>query len=223
MSWLKKASWNIRFNEEIKKEIDEFSEWVTNYYMSNTDVKDVVGLSIKNPYNNNKEFRFKSVISPEHGNWRTGAAYDATIDILFVYPYNIFSKGNKDRIEVFNAIKSYIQHEFVHVIDPKMRMKQFVPDRNDSLEKYYNNPIEFDAYSKQIIENLKLQLESKPDLIYEIESWIRKSSIIPIPDFVNFQTAITYWNDNDSKNKTQYIRRFKSRIFNEIISNREIK
>lgn len=226
MRWLSKiikfSSWNIRFSTETEQEIDKVAEQLSQYYLDLRKDRKIYTIKALNLYTSQKETIYIIVLS-ESVNKKAIAVYNPAIvadgTTCNVYPYNLPPKI-KNKSKIYDAFKNALQHEMAHAFDPKLRMPGNMP-QNDF--EYYSSPVEFDGYSKQIIENLRMQLPKDPYLYNDIIKWIKYPiNINNLPNVLNnYYEIFLSWMQSDNQNKTKYIRTFKHRLYNEIFSGDE--
>ena len=83
-----------------------------------------------------------------------------------------------------------------------------------------SSPTEFDAYSKQITEHLRDSINCDDSIKQKLGAWLRiPSKEMPIT-LVAYTHILDDWKRNDLINKTDHMRRFKIRLYNEIFSER---
>lgn len=235
MSWLqniiKLSSWNIKFTDDIYGGIDGIAKNAADYYVNNIKMDDAEAYSITNPYTN-AIIELKVVFFSHNStikNLSTGklqqgvsAVYNPANNTLSLFPYNDnILTSNTDYNMIYKRLKYSIQHEIAHALDPKIYMdrKETVPG---SFE-YYASPTEFDAYSKQIIEEVKdSDIYNNTDNINRLLRWVRSSELsINVPCILSkYIIILEHWQESDRTKNTNYIRKFKIRIYNEMFSTR---
>jgi hypothetical protein len=213
MNWFSKiyknSSWNIRFSEEIESDIEQIIDVITKYYFKKTPGKEAFNWEFVNPYTNSKDSVLIAIL-PKSKNKEQIALYDLLNNIINIYPFNL-KTDIKDENIIKNAFKNALQHEVAHKIDPKI--KTFKTPKNKY--EYYTSRIEFDGYSKQIIEDLKSQIKINPAILTQIINWLRMPSenILPIKPY---EEILSYWAQHDKNNNSKYIKTLKTRIYNEL-------
>ena len=139
----------------------------------------------------------------------------------------------------YNSFKDVIEHELVHAVDPKIKLRfgtksQSTPTK-PGYEAYIKSPEEFDAFTTNIISNIKDNLETvtyKAEykrMLFKLLSEIKTESIESIIvlyssldflfsrrqdarlDFYNSLRQIKYWTT-----KPTLYKRFLQRLYNEI-------
>ena len=222
---LKEASWNIGFTEEIITDIKWLANTAVDFCINKTKISDVIPWHITNPYTNTKEtiqviiytqLDTQKEINTGKVSAGTGAFYNDSNNSLGIFPYNLGNISNFNKQEFISKITGLIQHEMTHAIDPKIRMDR--PQTIPGSDAYYNLPIEFDAYCKQIIEELRGKMTNttiKDGVLYYIQT-----NNIGIDNPISAHSkAISAWINSDKRGYTDYIRRFKTRLYNELFRN----
>lgn len=208
INWLKQATWNIRFTPEIEQEIHEIAKATTNFYFANQQTPEIASiLNITNPHTK-QTYSVNVVILPKSEH-QAIAYYEPVAKCLNIIPYNL-PRTNNNKIQIFNAFKNVIQHEVAHVLDPKIY--RYGPAKGEmGTPEYFNDPTEFDAYSKQIAEDIKMQIKNNPRVKPEIMQWLRSQNT-STPMFLKvYEQILSAWSA-----KPELMRRFKLRLYNEI-------
>ena len=215
------SSHNIRFSEDLNQDIEYITGVVTDFYINKKNHPDIVPFKIQNDYSGQIE-SVKVVINPQITSDGVISVYNTFNNTMSIFPNNVdkLYPDDKNRISLFNIFKKTIQHEFVHAIDPKMRRKR--PKVIPGSSQYYSSPVEYDAYSKQIIEELRVKMSTNPSIIRTLKNWLRSSNA-PLGPISTHSYVLKYWQESDKLNNTDRIRRFKHRVYNELITNKGVK
>lgn len=88
------------------------------------------------------------------------------------------------------------------------------------LFEHYSSPIEFDAYSKGITENIKYHIQHNPNSRQTTIEWLKSCLCYLTPELMAYENAFKNWQQSDQINKTDYIRRLKIRFYNELYNER---
>ena len=217
MNWFKKiSSFNIRFNDEIEQDIKEITKYVLNYYLEeNTELFVMNPWVFSDPYQNTQRKVNIVVFPTKQGNQI--AYYNGDSQTISIFPHNL-QTDVKNKNLLFNAFEYAIKHEVAHAIDPKLRIEK--PIEGEGYE-YYSSPAEFDAYSKQITEHLKQYIKENPENKNTIEKWLRNDTLSADNPLTIYSEILQFWAQSDYENKTNYIRKLKQRIYNEVIKEEE--
>ena len=181
------------------------------------------------------------------------AAYNAKNQTVIVYPYSIYDTLSLGKIpenkirNILELIKVALYHEFAHSVDPKTGIANFNiasnkdsddPEKEDSPEeqkrkllRYYRSEVEFDAYSKEMIEKIRMEFNKRKylktpeernarlkSLVEGVETWLYN----PLDNSKLLQDNDGYYNAIVSgwqKIKPSFYRRLKERVFYNFIEN----
>jgi hypothetical protein len=224
MSWLsrvfKVSSITLRFSEEIKEDIKNIVDAVLNYYLVKSQyVSSFDPWKFKDPYSGqNREINIK--ILPESPTSNQIAQYIPLVSTIEIFPHNLKTSVTDESL-LFSAFYNAISHEVAHCIDPKLSPllvnKNLKKTKEKSESDNYVNPVEFDGYSKQIIEDLKQQVDYNPSVLRSIMNWLRTNFLELYSPINMYSSVLKYWTESDKIKKTDYIRKLKQRIYNEVI------
>ena len=233
MNWynkLKFSSYNLRMPPEIYPQIDTIVENILNFYrnytgLPNSPIK-IGTISFIDNYsgeNVSSDIYLNNITIED--DYNTLAKRDRITGNIYFNIYNIHSSNDiseQNLSKVKNIIKNQLIHELSHSIDPKIKSL----DKKYPNVEEYSKPTEFDAYSKELTEYIKKAYE-KPENRKIIKEWLISNSFgelfrdtnenllnilnIPQPIF----DIINFWR---IKNFT-YLRKFRQRIYNEVIIN----
>jgi len=211
MNWFKKiSSFNLKFTDEIEQDIQEIAKTVLEYYLNNSQEPQYLGsVKFTDPYQNTQR-EVNIIVLPSSKTSDQFGYYDPNEETVSIFPHNLRTKIT-NRTLLFNAFEDGIRHEIAHVIDPKLKIKETGKDK-------YLSPEEFDAYSKQITEQLKREIENNNNIQPIIEEWLRTDILQDGNPILNYIEALTAWDQSDQENNTNYIRKLKLRIYNEILA-----
>ena len=141
-----------------------------------------------------------------------------------LYPNNLH--GSFSDTSVINSYYQSILHELTHSVDPKMQSgsgfnginKVDQINKSKDINDYYNFYPEFDAYCRQIIEHVRLQISQNPNEKTSLTKWLESSKVLSFPFVIQpYRSIISSWYQNDTKHKTDYIKKLKIRLYNELI------
>ena len=210
MNWFKKiSSFNLRFTDEIEQDIQEIAQTVLEYYLNNIQEPQYLGsVKFTDPYQNTQR-KVNIVVLPSSKTNDQFGYYDPNEETVSIFPHNLQTKI-KNKTLLFNAFEDGIRHEIAHVIDPKLKIKETGKDN-------YLSPEEFDAYSKQITEQLKREIKNNKNIKPVVEEYLRTNTLQRSNPISNFTEILEIWNKSDQENNTDYIRRLKLRIYNEVL------
>jgi hypothetical protein len=216
------ASHNLKFSLHNDKEINRITNKIVSYYIKQKKEQESYYTYIKFDYSDKKKKiePIRYIIVPDKTEDGRIGAYYPLDQVLVFYPNNItISTDNKRAL--FNIFKPTVQHEISHIVDPKSNFID--PDakpRELTPLEYYSSPMEFDAYSKQIIERLRSQITIDPSVKNMVLKWLKDSSAY-CGYLIPYSEVFENWIESDSINKTDYMRRFKNRIYNELFAGEE--
>jgi len=228
MNWYKRikfSSYNLRIPPEIYSQINNTVENILNFYKNYTGlpnspekigtisfVDNYSGENISSDIYINNNFVENDNDIPAKRDRITGNIYFNIYKIIDRYP---------EQIDL-NILKPYLEnqlmHELSHSIDPKIKsLNKRYPNTHE-----YLKPTEFDAYSLEITGYIK-KAYKKPENRKIIKEWLISNSfgkldqnIIDIlkihPDLFRI---INFWRINNPI----YFRKFRQRIYNEVIIN----
>lgn len=221
---LHEASWNINFTDELNKDIEQVLGTIIDYYFSKSqETIKYESWEVTDPYSNTKFNICLRLCSKEtsdemlkQGIISKGAiaGYDSKTNTLNVFPYNIPPTPNRQQLEA--EFRTYIQHELVHALDPKMKLLHSSPP--GGTPEYYSSPVEFDSHSKQITEYLRSQISQNPTVKQLVLNWLRTSELNSQNPLYDFSRPVKAWEQSDAKQGTDLIRRFKTRLYNELFT-----
>ena len=212
-NWLKISSVTLRFTPEIENYINEAAKIVTAYYLKRET--ESLGLNewiFFDPYRKIKR-KINLVIRPEKEDKSSG--YSKEKQTIYIFPYYIQEQVSDSKF-LFNYFHKAIEHEFSHVLNPNPQQEQSSPA---DPYIYYSSPAEFDAYSKEMVTELRNYIKDNPQARLIIEDWLRSDNILSIDvntPLFEYSEALYYWTESDSKKNTNYIRKLKQRIYNEV-------
>jgi hypothetical protein len=210
MNWYKKiilSSKNIQFPDDIEEQIDEISNKTVEYYFSQQNEKIFGGtFNFINPYNNQLN-SIPTIIHPFTIEFKnTIAIFNPQKRILSIFPYHHNIKDINPS-NFFNYIKSYIYHEITHAIDPKFLIEDWWRNRQDV--DYLLREEEFDAYSKQIEQTIKNNINDIN--IENLKMWLKTDNTDLMPGCLkDHLDIIQYWKIN----KPIYMKKLKQRLYN---------
>jgi len=232
MNWYKKikfSSYNLKMPPEIYPQIDNIVESILNFYRNYTGlpsspekigtisfVDNYSGENISSDIYINNNFVEKDNRIPAKRDRITGNIYFNIYEIVDRYPEQIN----------MNVLKTYLTnqlvHELSHSIDPKIKsLNKRYPNTHE-----YLKPTEFDAYSKELTEYIKTAYE-KPENRKMIKEWLVSNSFGELfrntnENLLNILNIsqlifdiINFWKINNPT----YLRKFRQRIYNEVITN----
>ena len=214
MNWLQKiSSFNIRFTDEIEQDIQEITKTVLNYYL-NKNKEPLVMWRPFDPYLKQQR-AIKIAILPTSKSKDQIARYNSEKQEIYIFPYNLLLETSEiNDKNLFSAFYQGVVHEVAHALDPKFKLNSKHPIKDTNQYEYYSSPIEFDGYSKQIAEYLKKEIDKNEDTKPIVEDWLRNDILKPDNPLIAYDQSLMYWAQSDQENKTDYIRRFKLRIYN---------
>ena len=132
--------------------------------------------------------------------------------------YNLIQELQSGKIE-FATIDQLVDEQKLSRNDFAAILKAYIiqtQPRNESP----SSPTEFDAYSKQITEDLRDTTKNNPSVKQQLITWLRTpSKEMPIT-LVTYTHILDDWKRSDLINKTDHMRRFKIRLYNELFSER---
>ena len=228
MNWyktLKLASYNLRMPNEAYSQIDTIVENILNFYknytgLPNSPIKigtisfidNYSGENVSSDIYINNNFIENDNGTPAKRDRITGNIYFNIYEIVDRYPEQI------DMNVLKPYIKNQLMHELSHSIDPKIKsLNKKYPNTHE-----YLKPTEFDGYSQELTGYIKKAYE-KPENRKIIKEWLVSNSFGKFDQNIigklkihpDLFKIINFWRINDST----YLRKFRQRIYNEIIKN----
>ena len=143
-----------------------------------------------------------------------------------------FAPRTDDDIDVINLIQELknekIKFSYINQLinDRKLSKDDFITIlqsleiQHKNVDESPSSPIEFDAYSKQITENLLDSINCDDSIKQKLGAWIRMPSKEMPATLLAYINILDDWKRNDLINKTDHMRRFKIRLYNELFSER---
>jgi hypothetical protein len=184
---------------------------IVDYYFSNSQQNSKYPWKITNPYSGTSIEASLLICSKEttdemlqRGIISKGAAaaYNPANSTLNVFPYNL--PPTRDRQQLTKELRTYVEHELVHALDPKMHMPRSTPPAGTP--EYYSSSVEFDSHSKQITEYLRSEIAADPAIKDMVLNWLRTSQLSADNPMYDFSRAIQAWEQSDAAQGTDLIR-----------------
>jgi len=220
MNWYKKAtSWNIRTTENFIDKCCDIADEAYKFVGQKFAPAVYNKITFFNLYTNQEEY-FDIIIQDDKR--EAIANYNVEKKIMTIYPNSLNDVDMTNETKGIEAIEKAAIHEFTHAIDPKFKQQKFIEKQKNLGQQfgfdYYNFPTEFDAYSKQITEDIKGFISADYDNNFDIVyNWVMTTDH-NIPEFlIDYNKIILAWRQYDNLYRSRYIRKFKQRLYNEII------
>jgi len=251
MNWYKRASWAIQLHEQFYEQAKIFAQKIIEIfkeirrdYMKSRKLQQsstFVG-TIKFPdVKTGKIFNFEIYVNNVFATAESGGYFIIGTNKIYInVPLDMVSRMASDEIieNKTHYIESILWHEITHGADPKpddIKRKMNPEDVSNKLR-----PIEFDSYSRQIIDEIKNAYnsgndEDKKNILlwmknfyklskHRIPTNIKKS--LKLTDFL-FDVLGAWRTDDDARRRDgrverKWMERFLTRLYNEI-KNMEMK
>jgi len=228
MNWYKKikfSSYNLRMPPEAYPQINTIVENILNFYKNYTGlpnspekigeisfIDNYSGENVSSDVYMNNSFMEDDNYTPAKRDRITGNIYFNIYKTIEIRPEEIDT----------NILKSYLtnqlMHELSHSIDPKIKsLNKNYPNTHE-----YSKPTEFDGYSQELTGYIKKTYE-KPENKQIIKEWLVSNSFGEYePNIIkklninpDLFKIINFWRINNPT----YLRKFRQRIYNEVIIN----
>lgn len=263
MSWFKKARQLVELphdssiyqNLTVEKQLEYIAQKATEYfyYGLNSELP-LKPFYYSDPYDTSEDIYKRErkaevrVVRNLGSTMPIVSAFDPASKTLLVCPHNMpkrYRKRIKTRADFYNILKSIIQHELTHVVDPKLqtknpfnvieKAKQLNKKRIDKtipekqyLYEYHSFYPEFNSYCREIIEVLRNIIIKNPEIKDKLKIWLG-NEVKEVPDYLMFAyNIIQNWYDHDKinrkttkKDNQEYLKIFKIRAYNELFKNKE--
>jgi len=224
------SSYNLNFPEEIYSQINETIDSIILILNNLIELPQspifIKKIEFINPYF--KKYNFSNIylnnefVEQKDGIDIPGIRDRITGDIYInIYKLFIYNKSNIDINYMKKILFNHLIHELSHSIDPKIIELNKEYNMNE-----YLKPTEFDAYSKEITENIKNSYKDKNNRNI-LKNWIITDNFghfVPeIIKILNMPEHNYYLIQLWKQESPELYRRLRERIYNEVLSEDSVK
>ena len=216
MNWYKTSSRNVQITDKMKFLAIEIADTMMQYYGKNFNPEYLGSESFENPYNNEVQ-KINVVVFDKPNDFI--AIYAPSNKILNVYPNSLIT-NNIDKNLIKEYFRQAIIHELVHTVDPWMQFIKIEDQKKQSCDNY-TLYYEFNAYVRQICENVLFLISQNNFEHTQIKQWLEKENSFYPESIKPYIDILDCWKYSDKIKGTSFIKLFKKKLYDFIFNIKE--